>query len=441
MPMKLIDKLKPFIIGPLPRYFNQSFHPSDPSYWVEKLWGGGIEAKSGIKVSEKSALQSNAVYACVKVLAETIASLPLFVYKRLEPRGKERATTHPLHRLLHFRANPLMTSFEFRETLMGHILTWGNGYAELERNGAGRILNIWPLRPDRMRIEAEGLSLRYFYTLPTGKEEEIAKDNLLHIKGLSLNGYVGESVIGFARESIGLALATEEFGSRFFSNNAIAGGVYQHPGRLGKEARENLQKSLEKAHQGLTQSHRMMILEEGMKYEKIGIPPEDAQFLQTRKFQLAEIARLYRVPLHLIQELDRATFSNVEQQSIDYVVHTCRPWFVRWEQAMQRDLILESEWDEFFIEFLVSGLLRGDSESRNKAYATGRQWGWLSADDIREMENMNPLPDGIGESYLVPMNMKALGDGSIITDDMNLSLHRPLKKLKKEKTNGAHVFE
>jgi HK97 family phage portal protein len=439
--MKLVEKLKSFVTGPMPRFLNQSSHPSDPSYWVEKIWGGGIEAKSGIKVSEKSALQSNAVYACVKILSETLASLPLFVYRRLEPRGKERALNHSLYRILHFLANPLMTSFELRETLMGHVLTWGNGYAELERNNGGRILNLWPLRPDRMRIEAEGLSLKYFYTLPNGTEIEIPKQNLLHIKGLSLGGYVGESVIGFARESIGLSLATEEFGSRFFSNNAIPGGVYQHPGRLGKEARENLQKSLEKAHQGLTMTHRMMILEEGMKYEKIGIPPEDAQFLQTRKFQLAEIARIYRIPLHLVQELDRATFSNVEQQSLDYVIHTMRPWLVRWEQAMQRDLLLQNEWDEFFIEFLVDGLLRGDSESRYKAYATGRQWGWLSADDIREMENMNPLPEGIGEAYLVPMNMKALGDGSIITDDMSLSLHRPLKITKKEKTNGAHVFE
>lgn len=208
-----------------------------------------------------------------------------------------------------------------------------------------------------------------------------------------------------AREAIGMALATEEYGARFFGNGAKPGGVLEHPGKLSKEAQDRLRTSWNEMHQGLSKQHRIAILEEGMSYKQIGIPPEDAQFLETRKFQLNEIARIFRIPPHLVGDLERATFSNVEQQSIDFVVHTIRPWLVRWEQAIKLKLFTPTERRRFFAEFVADGLLRGDIKSRYEAYAIGRQNGWLSADDIRELENMNPLPDDTGKVYLVPLNM------------------------------------
>jgi HK97 family phage portal protein len=399
--MSILSNIKNALTGTFPNKRNLA----NPPRWLIDLWGGGIESKSGIKIDELNALQSTAVFACVRVLAETIASLPLLIYRRLPSRGKERASDHPLFKILHHLANPLMTSFEFRETLMGHILLWGNAFAEIERDIGNRIIGLWPLLPNKMKIEGKGNTLSYFYTLPKGQEVQIPAINIFHVKGLSANGFSGQSVISFAREAIGLSIAGEEFGSRFFSNNAVPGGVYEHPGKLSVQARENLQKSIEEKHQGLSKAHRMAILEEGMKYHQIGIPGRDAQLLETRKFQVSEIARIYRVPPHLIGDLERATFSNVEQQAIDFVVHTVRPWLVRWEQAILRDLFEEEEREEFFAEFLVDALLRGDIVSRFEAYSQGRNWGWLSADDIRELENMNPLPGGIGQSYLIPSNM------------------------------------
>ncbi len=375
---------------------------ANPEPWlVEAL--AGSKAASGVVVNEQTALQATAVFACVKILAETVASLPLPVYRRLPGGGKERATDHYLYPILHDQPNPEMTSFEFRETLMGHLALWGNAYAEIERDGAGRVVALWPLRPDRMTVLRDDEGLLYKYRLPDGTDAVLRQRNVMHVRGLSGDGLVGYSPIRMAREAIGLALATQEFGARFFGDGTHPGGVVEHPGRLSQQAHDNLERSLQKAYSGLGKSHRLMILEEGMKFTQIGIPPEDAQFLQTRRFQLEEIARIYRIPPHMLADLERATFSNVEHLAIEFVVHTIRPWLVRWEQAIKRDLFLPGERDIYFAEFLVDGLLRGDIESRYRAYATARQWGWMSANDVRELENMNPIPGG--NIYLVPLNM------------------------------------
>jgi len=411
--MSITQELKKMLLGGLPKSFEQRNLANPPQWVLDAVWGTGSTTKAGLKITELNAMQCSAVYASVRVLAETVASLPLFVYKRQATRGKERASNHPLYPILHHRANPLMTSFEFRETLMGHLALWGNAYAEIERNNSGIPVALWPLRPDRMRVEGKNQALQYFYTLPQGGEVRISSDNVFHVKGLSANGFVGQSPISFARESIGLSLAAEEFGSRFFSGDATPGGVLEHPGRLSKEAKDYLSKSWQDQHQGLSQAHRLAILEEGMKFQQIGIPGKDAQFLETRKFQVNEIARIFRIPPHMIGDLDRATFSNVEQQAIDFVVHTIRPWLVRWEQAILRDLFFSDELDMFFAEFRVDGLLRGDTQSRFASYAVGRQWGWLSADDVRELENMNPLPSGKGTTYLIPMNMIPAGSAPV----------------------------
>ncbi|WP_171804992.1 phage portal protein [Mahella australiensis] len=365
----------------------------------------GNRAASGVTVNENTALTSTAVFSAVDILSRTLASLPLPVYRRLQGGGKEKAIDHPLYPVLHDLANPEMTSFEFRQALMGHLCLWGNAYAEIERNNAGQVIALWPLRPDRMTVKRDNQGLLYIYQLPSGGQAGLRAPNIMHIRGLSSDGIIGYSPIKMAKEAIGLALATEEFGARFFGNGSNPGGVLQHPGKLSEGAAERLKKSWEDMHQGLSQSHRVAILEEGMTWQQVGIPPEDAQFLETRKFQVSEIARIFHVPPHMLGDLERATFSNIEEQSIEFVVHTMRPWLVCWEQTMKRDLFTPAEGQIYFAEFLVDGLLRGDIQSRYQAYAIGRQNGWLSADDIRELENMNPLPDSQGKVYLIPLNM------------------------------------
>lgn len=375
-----------------------------PERWlVDAL--GGQETNAGVRVNEATAMQSTAVYACVRILSETLASLPLPVYQRLEGGGKERAPNHPLYTVLHDIANDEMTSYTLRETLMSHLLLWGNAYAEIEWNNAGEVRALWPLRPDQTlpQRNAETQKLEYHTILPDGTQVILPFERVLHIPGLGFDGIIGYSPIAMAKQAIGLSLATEEFGARFFSNGAHPSGIVEYPGKLSDQAYERYKKDVEEKHQGLGKSHRIMILEEGLKYHQVGIPPEDAQFLETRKFQLNEIARIYRVPPHMIGDLDRATFSNIEHQSIEFVVHTVRPWLVRWEQAIKLKLFTPLERRRFFAEFVVDGLLRGDIKSRYDAYAVARQNGWMSANDIRELENQNPIPGG--DVYLVNGNM------------------------------------
>jgi len=374
-----------------------------PESWLVDALGGRPVA-SGIKVTEETALRSTAVYGSVRIISETIASLPLLVYERLE-KGKQTAVNHPLYTVLHDQANSEMTSFTFREVLQGHLLLWGNAYAEIEKNNAGQIIGLWPLRPDRTWPERDSKTGEIVYKtiLSDGTGVILPKDRVLHIPGFGFDGLIGYSPIHIAREAVGLALATEEFGAKFFGQGTRLSGVLEHPGKLTKEALERLKESWVQAYSGLSNSHRIAILEEGMKWQQIGVPPEDAQFLETRKFQVTEIARIFRVPPHMLADLDRATFSNIEHQSIEFVVHTIRPWLVRWEQAILWKLFTPAERKRYFAEFKVDGLLRGDIKSRYEAYAIGRQNGWLSANDIRELENMNPIPDG--DIYLVNGNM------------------------------------
>lgn len=365
----------------------------------------GSPTTTGREVSAESALTMTAVWACVRILSETVASLPLVLYRRLGNGGKERAPDHPLYTLLHERPNPEMTSMELREALMGHLALWGNAYAEIQRRPAtGDVLALWPLRPDRMKIaRGDDGQLVYVYRLANNKEKVFDRSLILHLRGLSPNGIQGYSPLTVAREAIGLGLAAEEFGARFFGNGAVPGLVLQHPGVLGDDAHKRLRESWEERHSGLENAQRVAILEEGMTVEKIGVPPEDAQFLETRKFQVTEVARIFGVPLHMIADLDRATFSNIEQQSIDFVTRTVRPWTGRIEQRLGASLIAAVEQERYFVEHVLEGLLRGDIASRYQAYSIGRQWGWLSANDVRSIENMNPV-EGL-DKYLMPLNM------------------------------------
>lgn len=372
------------------------------------LWGNAYTfffgtTSSGKTVNERTAMQTTAVYACVRVLAEAIASLPLHTYRHTE-NGKEKALEHGLYHLLHDEPNPEMTSFVFRETLMGHLLLWGNAYAQIIRDGRGKVIALYPLMPDKMTVErTEKGELFYLYN-KDGTNYLLRSDEVLHIPGLGFDGLVGHSPIAMAKNAIGMAIATEEYGAKFFANGANPGGVLEHPGVVKDPSK--IRESWNTVYQGSGNAHRIAVLEEGMKFQSIGIPPEQAQFLETRKFQLNEIARIFRVPPHMVGDLERSSFSNIEQQSLEFVMYTLDPWVIRWEQAIQRALFSPIEKKEHFVKFNVNGLLRGDYQSRMQGYAVGRQNGWLSADDIRELEDMNKLPEGSGGStYLVNGNM------------------------------------
>ena len=386
-------------------------------------WRGSSSAfffgssNAGKPVNERTAMQTSAVYACVRVLSETLASLPLHVYKYIDNGGKEMQTQHYLYPILHDNPNPEMTSFVFRETLMSHLLIWGNAYAQIIRDGRGRVLAMYPLLPNRMEVDrAPSGALVYTYRLNIDdvqyKKETtltLGPDDVLHIPGLGFDGLVGYSPIAMAKNAIGMALATEEYSATFFANGANPGGLLEHPGVIKDP--QKVRDSWNSAYQGGGKAHKVAVLEEGMSYKSIGIPPEQAQFLETRKFQINEIARIFRVPPHMVGDLERSSFSNIEQQSLEFVKYTLDPWVIRWEQALQKSLILPSEKNSHFVKFNVDGLLRGDYAKRMNGYALARQNGWMSANDIREMENMNRIPaEEGGDLYLVNGNMTKLAD-------------------------------
>lgn len=358
-------------------------------------------------VTPESALRMAAVFACVRIISETVASLPLIVYERLE-RGKRRAQDYYLYELLHDRPNSRMTAFEYREAIQSHLVLWGNAYSRIVYDSQGRIEEIWPLLPGGMLQTQIRNGVRYYqYQDPKGTITWYSEAEIWHLHGLGNDGERGYSVISLFRKAVGLGLSAEEFGKKFFDNDARPGIVVEHPMKLSDTAYKHIEESWNEEHQGASKSHKMKILEEGMKLHEVGIPPEDAQFLQTRKFQVIEICRIFRVQPHKVFDLDRATFSNIEQQSIDFVVDSIRPWLVRWEQSISQNLMLPDERKRYYAEHLVDGMLRGDIQSRYGAYAIGRQNGWLSANDIRELENMNPIDNG--DVYLIPLNMVPAG--------------------------------
>jgi len=391
-------------------YLNSSFY---------SFFFGGTS--SGKPVNETTAMQMTAVYSCVRILSETVAGLPLNVYKYNDSGGKEKAYKHPLYRLLHDEPNPEMTSFAFRETLMSHLLLWGNAYAQIIRNARGEVIALYPLMPNKMTVDRDQ-SGRLFYLYQRGTEDPktlgsdsrvyLAPTDVLHIPGLGFDGLIGYSPIAMAKNAIGLAIATEEYGAKFFANGAAPSGVLEHPGTIKDPQR--VKESWNSAYQGSANAHKIAVLEEGMKYMPIGIAPEQAQFLETRKFQINEIARIFRVPPHMLADLEKSSFSNIEQQSLEFVKYTLDPWVVRWEQSMCRVLFSESEKPAYFIKFNVDGLLRGDYASRMSGYATARQNGWMSTNDIRELENLDRIsPDLGGDLYLINGAMTRLQDAGL----------------------------
>ena len=390
---------------------------------------------SGKAVTERSAMQMTAVYSCVRILAEAVAGLPLHVYKYTDNGGKEKAIEHPLYRLLHDEPNPEMSSFVFRETLMTHLLLWGNAYAQVIRNGKGEVVALYPLMPNRMSVDRDSEG-RLYYTYYRGDDEAIKNRehavtlqprDVLHIPGLGFDGLVGYSPIAMAKNAIGMAIACEEFGAKFFANGAAPSGVLEHPGTIKDPSK--VREAWQTQFGGSSNSGKVAVLEEGMKYTPISISPEQAQFLETRKFQINEIARIFRVPPHMVGDLEKSSFSNIEQQSLEFVKYTLDPWVIRWEQSIHRALLSHDEKNIYFVKFNLEGLLRGDYQSRMNGYAIGRQNGWMSANDIRELENLDRIPaEEGGDLYLINGNMLPLKDAGAFADT-------PTDNGKEENTN------
>lgn len=400
------------------------------------LWGNTYSflfgsTTSGKTVNERTAMQTTAVYACVRILSETIASLPLHTYKYTET-GKQKAIGHQIYNLLADQPNSEMTSFVFRETLMSHLLLWGNAYAQIIRDGRGNVISLYPLLPNKMSVNrGSNGEIYYIYSRYSDENPNIESygdvylqnHEVLHIPGLGFDGLVGYSPIAMAKNAVGMSIACEEYGASFFANGANPGGVLEHPGVVKDPAR--VRDSWNSVYQGTGNAHKVAVLEEGMKFQSIGIPPEQAQFLETRKFQINEIARLFRIPPHMVGDLEKSSFSNIEQQSLEFVKYTLDPWVIRWEQAMKKALLLPSEKKDYFIKFNVDGLLRGDYQSRMNGYATGRQNGWPSSNDIRELENLNRIPEELGgDLYLVNGNMTKLQEAGVFANKNNVRLEK-----------------
>lgn len=364
----------------------------------------GTPTASGVQVNEFTAMNLSAVWAAVRLLANAVAVPPLILYERLE-RGRRRASSERLYQLLHDRPNPEMTAVQFKQTVQAHAVTWGNGYAEIERDGAGRPVALWPLLPHLTRVERRNGRKIVVTTLLDGQQVALPAEDVLHIPGPGYDGLMGYSVIRMARESLGLARAAELYGASWFAGGGRPSGVLMYDKALSPEQKANLRQEWQQVHGGLKNAHRVAILEAGMKWQQIGLPPGDAQFLGTREFSVEEIARWFGVPPHKLAHLKNAHFNNIEHQKIEFHTDSALPWYTTWEQAVSMTLIPERDRGRLYAEFLAEALLRGDHKTRYEAYSIGRQWGWLSANDIRELENMNPLPGREGDIYLVPLNM------------------------------------
>lgn len=390
-------------------FISESQSVGDASGWLTLKNLGGFIAKSGVNVTPDLAMQHTAVYACVQVLADSIAMLPLELYRRYEKNGrqyKEKATSHRLYSIVHNAPNPETTSFAWRHSMMMMFGLRGNHYSQIIRDGAGRAVSLYQLLSDRMEVfRRSNGSMAYLYTLSEGKQVLLDPEDVLHIPGLTIDGVMGISPIAYNRHTIGSSMAMEEFGATLFKNGATPSGVVSGEGvkAMSDTAFERFKQSFKENYQGLMNAGKPLILEDGFKFTPITISNKDGQYLESRKFTKAEIASIYRVPLHMINELDKATFSNIEHQSLEFVIHSIMPWAVRIEQALNRSLLSDSERGEYFFKFNIAGLLRGDMKTRYEAYSKAIADGWMNRNEVRELEDRNPV-DGLDE-YLYPLNM------------------------------------
>lgn len=373
-------------------------HPSNPE--VAEFLGGGSATAAGMAVTPDSAMRVGAVFACVRVLAESMASLPLVLYRRLPNGGKERATKHPLYHRVGRRPNGWQTRFEWMEQGMASLCLRGAAYRRILKDRS-----LIPMNPVHVNARLlDSGKLAYDYQPPNGPRETLLQSEVLRVPFMVVDQVRPLSVIGAQREAIGASLASQDYASRFWANDAKpTGGWIETDKDFKDEDTERKFRASWQAYMTGANRHKTAVLKPGMKYHDIGMSNQDAQFLETRKFQRSEIAGFFRVPPHMIGDLDKANYSTLEHNAISFVVNGITPNAVRWEQALSRDLLSDYEQDDYFFEFNVDGLLRGDIVSRYAAYAIGRQWGWLNPDEIRSRENMDPIEGG--DVYLTPLNM------------------------------------
>jgi len=370
-------------------------------FWYKPI---GMLSASGVQVSPELAQQLTVIFACNKVIAETVGQLPLHLYKSRQDGGRDLAFKHPMYNLLHLRPNRWQTAIEFREMMQGHATMRGNAYAEIFFK-SGYVSELIPLHPDRVKPElVNERTLRYAYDDPfLGHKRFINAGAMFHLKGMGSNGYTGMNPIEMEMDAVGNGLALQNFAGRFFKNNAQPGGWLEYEGAFEDlEAKRKFRNDWEAMHGGANQ-HRVGVLENGMKYHEIGLTNKDSQFIESRKYSDEDLCRIFRVPPHKVGILDKATFSNIEQQSLEFVTDTMMPWLVRWEQAIARDMLLEDE--GIFAKFQVLGLLRGDSQARSAFYKEGVVNGWFTRNEVRAWEDLNPLP-GL-DKPLQQMNMTA----------------------------------
>lgn len=379
---------------------------TDDKAWDKSLWRlFGSQSVSGEHVDEYSALNYSAVWNAVQLISGTIGSLPLHLMQSKDT-SKSQITKHPLYKILYAKPNPFMTAMQFREALTSHLLLWGNCFAEIERDVIGKVLNLWPITPDRVSIElSDGQPV---YKIKVANDYKyLIRDRILHVAGLGFDGFGGYSVISFARKSIGLSMAMETFGSLFFGNGTHPSIVVKHPGKLSEQAHASLKNDLTEKYSGLGKAHRLMLLEENMTLEKLSINPEDSQFLQSRQFQIPEVARWFNLPPHKLKDLSKSSFNNIESEQISFVTDSILPWLIRFEQAYNTQLLTEKEHfnDQLYLKHNVEGLLRGSAKDRAVFYKDMFYVGGMSINEIRAKEDLNPDPSPLADEKFVQANM------------------------------------
>jgi len=380
-----------------------------PAQWLIDVFTGGTESASGVNVNEQSALKYTPFWSAVRIISGTQGALPFLVYQRISDEDKKRAPKHPTYRLLHDRPNEYMDSITFIETRQAHVLTYGNGYAEIQRDKLDRPVALWPLLPNKTerKISPEGIPY-YEITMPnSGEKIPLPDRNVLHIKGLGFDGYTGYNVVQYHKEAIGYGVAVKEYGARFFSNGANADGVFEHPAAMSPEAYKRLKESL-RANEGLSKSHRTIILEESTKFNKTIVDPEQAQALEVQKWTVDDCSRIFQIPPHMLGSMEFSKYNNVDQLEIEFVKRTMLYWFRKWEQEVNYKLFMPKERADYFAEILYEGLLRGDIKTRYECYRIGKMAGFLSTNDIHKKENMNSIGPA-GDIYLEPLNMVPAG--------------------------------
>ena len=425
----MIDKLLGFF-----GYKKENASLRDKDGWFVEWALGGSSTASGIKVHNDSAMKLSTVFACVNAISQDIAKVPFHVYQK-QGETKKPLSTHRLHYLLNYQPNEDMSALSFREALTAHALSWGNGYAEIRRDLNDEVVGLYPLRPDRVVPfrDKKTKKLAYEITSDDGQKVNLWASEVLPVHGLGYDGVTGYNVIQYAREGIGAAMAAEKFGAAFFGNGCHFGGNLEHPSNLSEQAQTRLKRQIEKDYQGADKAHRLLILEEGMKFTANSIPPEDAQFLETRQFSVPDICRWFRIPPHKVADLSRATFSNIEQQSIEYVSDCLLAWFRRWEQsAFVKLLSVEEKQSGVYCEHVIEGLLRGDIQARYTAYQTALQNGFMNINEVRARENLNPVEGG--DKHFVQLNMTTLdkaGEEQIVENTADRIASAEIKELDK----------